>query len=95
MLLIDKFNFDEKDYFTNLLKGDPSASNINQILNDMEKEGNNFAVMDIEYYKDDKGNLYKHTYFNSEKINFNDLSGYYKQYVHEFETEAGVIFVTI
>lgn len=95
MTLIDKFNFDERDYFKSLLKGDPAANNIDKILNDMEKEGSNFAVMDIEYYKDNQGNLYKHTYFNSEKISFHDLNGYYKRYVHEFENNTGVLFVTI
>ncbi len=96
MLLIDKFNLNERDYFTNLFKGDGmAAKDINKIINDMEKNGNNFAVMDIEYLKDDKGNLYKHTYFNGEKINFNDLNSYYKKYVHDFETETSVLFVTI
>lgn len=88
MRLINKFNYNDKEFFTNLAETE-GIKNKKEFWNELGLDDN---TLKVEYYKDNKGNLYKHTYFNGNKINWNDLNGYYKGRVYEFENETNVLF---
>lgn len=88
MKIINTFELNEKEYFKDLAKED-NISDIDNFINSLDIEFNNLKVI---YYKDQQGILYKKTLFNGKKINDHNLNGYYKGFIHDFETKTGVLF---
>lgn len=85
MRLINEFIFDEEEYFSELLKEEDNKEEILNSLGDLH-------TVVVKYFKDDHGNLYTRYYFDGEKVNSNDLNGYYKEHIYKFESESRVLF---
>lgn len=88
MKLIDEFTFNEREYWKSVLK-DESEAIINDVLSNISK----LHVLNVKYYKDERGNLYKKCYLDGEKVNFNDLNAFLKNKVYEFESETRILFI--
>lgn len=88
MKLINQFVYDEQKYFLDLLKKE-NVSNPEKVLKEL-----NFSndIIEVNYLKDEKGSFYKHVFLNGNKINWNDLNGYQKGVVYNFENETNIMF---
>lgn len=79
MKLIKEFVHDDRQFFTELLKG--HIDNIEKFLDQLNLD---FNTINVKYYQDDQGLLYKHIYVNGKRTCIQQLTGEYKRYIYDF-----------